>query len=136
MRDSLTLGQIEIVVGLDTTTMCVRGHGIPYSTRIELCQTKLQLAGTLLQHVVHDELIDRTVVGLFHGSHWSPYSSLQRTLTAIERDPLGLVMLVSGSGVQVELSRILRILRAKLHFLVHIVVLADMPATDVERLLR
>ena len=45
-------------------------------------------------------------------------------------------MLVGGGRVQVELSGILRILRAEEYLLVHVLVLTDVTATDVEGLLR
>ena len=116
--------------------MGVRRHRVPHSTGIELCQTKLQLTGALLQHIIHDELIDGAVVGFLDGSHRSPDSSLQRTLTSVEGDPLRLVMLMGSGGIQVELGGILRILRTELHLLVHILVLTDMTTTDIEGLLR
>ena len=62
--DGLLCGEVEIVVGLDTAAMGVRRHRVPGCTGIELRQAKLQLAGTLLEHIVHDKLVDRTVVAL------------------------------------------------------------------------
>ena len=113
----------------------MRRHRVPDGTRIQLGQSELQLAGTLLQHIVHDELVDSTVVGLLYSSHRSPDGSLQRAATTVEGDPLGLVVLMGGSRVQIELGWILRILRTELHFLVHVVVFADMTTSDVESLL-
>ena len=72
VRDSLVGRKIEVIVCFNTATMCVRGHRVPYGTRIELCQTELQLARTFLEYVVDDELIDGAVVGLFHCSHGTP----------------------------------------------------------------
>ena len=115
--------------------MGVRRHGVPGSTRVELGQTELQLAGTFLEHVVDDELIDGTVVALLERTYRTPYGSLERTLTTIEGNPLRLVVLVSRSGVQVELGRLLGILGAELDHLVDILALGDMTTTDVERLL-
>ena len=135
VRDGLTFRQVEVIVSLDAATVCVRWHGVPYSTWVELCQTELQLAWALFEYVVDDELIDGAVVGLFNSSYRSPYGSLQRALAAVEGYPLGLEMLVGGSAVEVELSRILRVLAAELHRLVHVLALSHVTATDIESLL-
>ena len=136
VTDGLSVGQVEVVVSLDAATVGVRRHGVPDGTGVELCQTELQLAGAFLEHVVDDELVDGAVVGFLDGSHGSPDGSLQRTLTAVEGNPLRLVVLVGGGRVQVELGRLLGVLRAELHLLVHVLVLADVAAADVEGLLR
>ena len=97
MRDGLTLWQVEVIVSLDTTTVSVRWHGVPHSTWVELGETELELARTFLEHIVDDELVNGTVVSLFHCAYWSPNSCLERTLTSVEGDPLSLVVLVSSS---------------------------------------
>ena len=64
MTNLMTLGQIEIVISLDTATVGVRWHGVPYATLLQLGQAHLQLAWTFLKHGVHDELIDGAQVAL------------------------------------------------------------------------
>ncbi len=115
--------------------MGVGWHGVPGSTGVELGQTELQLAGAFFQHVVDNEFIDGAVVALLQRTHGAPHGSLQRTLAAVEGDPLCLVVLMGRSRVQVELGGFLCILRAEEHLLVHVLVLADVAATDVEGLL-
>ena len=135
MGNGLLLREVEIVVGLDAATVGVRRHRVPRSTWVELGQTKLELAGAFLQYVVDDELIDGAVVALLQRTDRSPDCSLQRALTTVEGDPLGLIVLVGGGRVQVELSRLRGILRAEEHLLVNILVLADVATTNVQRLL-
>ena len=65
----------------------------------------------------------------------SPDGSLQRTLATVKGNPLGLIVLVGRSRVEVELGRLGGILRAEQHLLVDIFVLGDMAATNVQRLL-
>ena len=81
--DGLVLRQVEVVVGLDATTVGVRRHGVPGSTRVQLRQSELQLAGAFLKHVVDNELVDGAVVTLLERTHGSPDSSLERALTAV-----------------------------------------------------
>ena len=116
--------------------MGVRRHRVPYSTRIQLSETQLQLTRTFLQHIVHDELVNGAIVSLLYSSYRTPYSSLQRTLTSVEGDPLSLIVLMGCGRVQIELGRILRILRAELNLLVHILILTNMATTDIKSLLR
>ena len=104
MGDSLVLRQVEVVVGLDAATVGVGRHGVPGSTRVELSQSELQLAGSFLEHVVDDKLVDGAVVALLQRAYGSPDGSLQRALSTVEGDPLGLVVLVGGGAVEVELS--------------------------------
>ena len=114
----------------------MRRHGVPCCSRVQLCQTKLQLAGAFLQHVVHNELIHRAVVALFQRANGTPYGSLQRTFTSVEGNPLRLVVLVGSSAVQIELGWFLGILRTEKYLFVHVLVLTDMSATDIESFLR
>ena len=68
MTDLLTLGQIEVVVGLDAATMCVWWHGVPYATLLQLGQSHLQLAWTFLKSCIHNQLIDGALVTLSLGA--------------------------------------------------------------------
>ena len=108
--NSLLLRQVEVVVSLDATTVGVRGHRVPGSTGIELGQTELQLAGSLFQYVVDDELVDSAVVALLQRAYGSPDGSLQLTLASVEGHPLRLIVLMRRGRVEVELGGILRIL--------------------------
>ena len=110
VRDSLILRQVEVIIGLDTATVKMRRHCIPCSTRIQLRQTKLQLARALLQHVVDDKLINGTVVALFQRTYRSPNGSLERAFTSVESNPLGLLVFVSSCRIQIELSGLRSIL--------------------------
>ena len=114
----------------------MRRHGVPGSTRIELCQAQLQLAGTFFQHVVDNEFINGAVVALLQRTNGSPNGSLQGTFATVEGNPLRLVVLMGSGSVQVELSGFLGILRAEEHFLVHVLTLADVPTADIECFLR
>ena len=136
MGNGLLLRQVEVVVGLDTATVGVGRHGVPGSTRVQLCQTELQLAGAFLQHIIDDQLIHGAVVALLQGTDWSPHGSLQRALATVEGNPLRLIVLMGSSRVQVELGGIRGILRAEQHLFVHVLVLADVSASDVESLFR
>lgn len=49
MAHLLSLGNVEIVVSLDTAAMGMRGHRVPHTTLLQLCQTHLQLTGPLFQ---------------------------------------------------------------------------------------
>jgi hypothetical protein len=115
--------------------MGVRGHGVPGSTRIQLGETKLQLTGTFLKDIVDDELIDGAVVTLLQGADRSPNGSLQRALTTVEGDPLGLIVLVGSGTVEVELGRLGSILRTEQHLLVDILILGNMATTNIQCLL-
>ena len=134
VRNGLSVRQIEVIVSLDTTTVGVRRHRVPNSTGVELGQAKLQLAGTFLKNIIHDELINGAVVGFLNSAYRAPDSCLQRTFTSVEGNPLSFVMLVSGSTVQIELCRLGGILRAEFDRFVDVLVLANMAATDVESL--
>ena len=95
----------------------MRRHGVPYAARLQFGQTHLELAGTFLEDVVHDELVDDTVVALLQlaGSH---AVCLERALASVDGNPLRLVLLVCRGGVQVELGRIGSILALEGHLLV------------------
>ena len=60
----MALGQIKVIICLDTATMSVRRHGVPYATLLQLGQPHLQLAWTFLKHGVNNELIDGAQVAL------------------------------------------------------------------------
>ena len=96
MVNGLSLGQVEVVISLNSAAMSVRRHGVPYGSGVELGESELQLAWAFLKHIIDDELIYGAAVSLFHGAYGSPYGCLQRTLAAIECDPLGLIVLMCG----------------------------------------
>ena len=108
----LTLGQIEIVISLDTATMGVRWHGVPYATLLQLGQTHLQLAGALLEGGIYTQLVDGTLVTLGLGAQRLLFCtnnhSLQTlyltVLTTIECNPLRLIVLVGSSRVKIDLT--------------------------------
>ena len=145
MAHLLSLGHIEIVVGLNTTTVGMRGHGVPHAALLQLGQSHLQLTGSLLQRGIHNQLVDGTLVALCQCSQGLFLStddgSLQRlyltVLTSVQCHPLGLVVLVGSSGIQVELGRLLGILRTEDNLLVGVdilavLVLAQPSTTDIQ----
>ena len=136
MGDGLVLWQVEVVVSLNASAVGVGRHGVPCGAGVELGQSELQLAGSFLEHIVDYELIDGAVVALLQGADGSPDGGLERAFAAVEGNPLRLVVLVGGGRVEVELGRLLGVLRAEEHLLVHVLVLADVSPADVECLLR
>ena len=125
----------------------MRGHGVPHAALLQLGQSHLQLTGSLFQRGVYNQLVDGTLVALSPCSQGFLLSThdggLQRlyltVLTSVQRHPLGLVVLVGSSGVQVELGRLLGILRTEDDLLVRVdvlavLVLAQPSTTDIQRL--
>ena len=64
MSNGLLLRKVEIIVSLNTASMSMGRHRVPGSSRIQLSQTKLQLAGTFLQHIIDNKFVNGTVVAL------------------------------------------------------------------------
>lgn len=60
-------------------------HGVPHRPGLKLCQTHLQLAGTLLKHIVDDKMIDYAVVVLLHLAGGERVG-FQRTFAAVDAD--------------------------------------------------
>ena len=144
VADGLSIRQVEVIISLDAATMRVRRHRVPHTTLLQLCQAHLQLAGTFLQRGVHNQLIDSALVRLSQCAQRTRHRSLQRlnlaVLSAIQRHPLRLVVLMSSGRVNVELGRVLRVFRAEDDLLVRlnalaVLILAQIAASDVKRLL-
>ena len=75
----MLFGNLEIEVGFHTTAVYVGRHRVPYTSRSQFRHTHLQLAGG--QHLIHQHLIDITVVGAFQRTHFSYYGIGFRHLT-------------------------------------------------------
>ena len=71
MTDSVFFGNFEIEISLHTTAVHVGRHRVPYAARSKLGHTHLELAGR--QYLVHQHLIDITMVGAFQRAHFSHY---------------------------------------------------------------
>ena len=89
--------------------MGVSRHGVPDRTRFELGQTHLELAGAFLEDIVDDQLVDDAVVAVLHLTCGEAVG-LKGTLAAVDGDELGLVLLVGGCRVDVEVGGLSRIL--------------------------
>ena len=62
VRYCLLCRKVEVVVSLNTATVSVRWHCVPYGTWVKLCETELKLAWSFLKYVVDDELLAGGVV--------------------------------------------------------------------------
>ena len=83
----------------------------------EFGQTHLELARTLFEHIVDNELVDDAVVALLHLACGETIG-LDRAFASVDGDELGLVGLVGCSGVEIEFGGIGSVLAAEGHFLV------------------
>ena len=92
-------------------------HGVPYTTGSQLGHTHLQLTGR--KHLINDHLVDITLIAHLQRTHVSNDSLFLGDL-------LARILLVSGGGIEIELSRACCIITAE-----HYVTVAT---TDVQSL--
>ena len=105
VADHIARSHIEVEIGLDAAGMGMGRHRVPDRAGLEFRKAHLQLTGTLFQHVVHDELVDDAVVGVFHPAGGEGIG-LEGTFAAVYGNELGLIGFVGRGRVQVELGRI------------------------------
>ena len=109
VADGLVLGQLEVEICLHTTAMHMCRHRVPHATSSQFRHTHLQLTGG--QHLIHQHLIDVTLVARLQRSHTSHHSIRLRHLTAR-------IGAMRRRGVEVKEGRLLRIHRCKSHLTV------------------
>ena len=97
--------------------MSVSRHGVPHTAGLELGESHLELARTLLKHIVYYQLIDHTVVALLHLAGGKTVC-LERAFASVNSYELCLVCLVGRGRIDVEFSRIGCILATESHFLI------------------
>ena len=102
MTDLLTVGHIEVEIGLHAAQMSVGRHRVPYRARLELSDTHLQLTGAHAGDPVDDDLMDDTVVALGGAARLDVVGML-------EVDLHGRITDVSAGRIHVELSGLLRV---------------------------
>ena len=92
-------------------------HRVPNTAGLQFGKAHLQLAGSLFEHIFHDQLVDYAVVALFHLTGGERVG-LQRTLHPVDGHQLCRIGFVRSSRVDVEFCRFRSILALESHFLV------------------
>ena len=89
VANHVPFGQIEIEVSLDTPAVHMGRHRVPNTAGLQFGKAHLQLAGSLFEHIFHDQLVDYAVVALFHLTGGERVG-LQRTLGLTAQRPIQL----------------------------------------------
>ena len=111
--------QIKIQIHFHSAVVCMAGHRVPYTARLQLCHTHLQLTALYLSR--QDVLVDGTLICVFHSTQMLLILVLDDhfalTGSAFPLDQYRGIRGMRRCGVDIKLRRILCIITFKFDIL-------------------